>query len=157
MRIALYQGVGGLSRAIRFLTRSKYSHAAFLLNDNTVIEAWTDGGVRHVANLSVRHTPGTVVDIYQYDTPLSPREEDVLLNFLHEQLGKDYDFSHVLRFVTRRPGKEDTTEWFCSELVDAASNAVKRVLFKETKSWEVSPGLLPRSLALKFSESVVTT
>lgn len=40
MRIALYQGKSAISRLIRWQTRSQYSHAAFLLDDGSVIEAW---------------------------------------------------------------------------------------------------------------------
>jgi hypothetical protein len=40
MRIALYQGKSLISRAIRWQTRSQYSHAAFLLDDGSLIEAW---------------------------------------------------------------------------------------------------------------------
>lgn len=41
MRIALYQGKSFISRLIRWQTRSRYSHAAFLLDNGNVIEAWT--------------------------------------------------------------------------------------------------------------------
>src|SRR5215469_1941664 len=40
MRIALYQGKSLISLLIRWQTRSRYSHAAFLLDDGSVIEAW---------------------------------------------------------------------------------------------------------------------
>src|SRR5579871_2617400 len=40
MRIALYQGKSLISLLIRWQTRSQYSHAAFLLDDGSVIEAW---------------------------------------------------------------------------------------------------------------------
>src|SRR5579871_6249457 len=40
MRIALYQGKSPISLLIRWQTRSRYSHAAFLLDDGSVIEAW---------------------------------------------------------------------------------------------------------------------
>lgn len=154
MKFACYQGIGKESIAIRWLTRSDYSHVALEMRNGDVIEAWTSG-VRLVKSLSQQHTPGTVVDVFSYGEPLSAAQEAKAENFLYDQLGKKYDFIGVLRFITRRPAT-DEGRWFCSELATEVAGAVGRPLFFNTKSWEVPPGWVPRSLALKFDRRIVT-
>ena len=150
MRIALYQGRGLLSRAIRFQTRSKYSHAAFLLNDGSVIEAWQPC-VRHVMPcapgghgeplfaLSKQHTPGTVVDIFQFVTPLDKFETSKLEYLAKCDIGTPYDYKSIVRFLTRERGDGSKRKLFCSEQVFSRCAQVGRLLLQRTEPWRVPP------------------
>lgn len=156
MKFACYQGTSWVSKAIRFLTRSQYSHVAVILRDTSVIEAWHEGkGVRIVRNLSEQHTPGTVVDVYAFIDPLTQDQERAAEDFLRHQIGKKYDFRAVFRFVTKKRSKRDN-RWFCSELATQAAMTAGRALFSSTEAWEVPPDWVPRSLALRFEQRLVT-
>lgn len=135
--ILLYRGVSLVSRAIRWQTRSEYSHAAWMLPDGSVIEAWRSG-VRHVPSPFVNHSPGTEIDVYAVDGLTSRQARDVR-DFLLAQVGRGYDWLSVLRFVSRREGA--SSRWFCSELVHAAL-AEAGVELLRGPSWQFAPGHL---------------
>ena len=174
MLIALYRGTSWTSKAIEWVTRSPYSHAAFLLDDasalavlalikdgfdcrklvnvtaGSVLEAWQAGGVRSVASLSAQHTSNTTVDVFSFTEPLTAAEEKRLLRFCVEHIGDPYDWKNVFRFVTRHAAKEDDA-WFCSELVSEACKSIARPLFNLTESWRIPPDWIPRSLAVNWN------
>jgi uncharacterized protein YycO len=155
MRFACYKGRSRISRAIRFLTRSEYSHIGLLLDDGRLVEAWDGAGVRITANLSDAHTPGTEVDVFGFAQPLTPAEGAGMRDFLFAQVGQPYDWRGVFRFVTRRnPGAE--SDWFCSELAFQAALEGGRLLFNGTAAWEVPPDWIPRSTALRFEYRTIT-
>lgn len=156
MRIALYKGKSLVSRAIEFLTRSPYSHAAFLLNDGTVIEAWQPT-VRHVASLSAQHTPGTPVDIFGFNPGLSVLQESQLITLALKDVGTPYDYKSVLRFVTKRRGDASKKKLFCSEQVFQRCKDVGVELLLNTEAWECPPDWLARSPFLIKESTVVTT
>ena len=114
MRILAYKGIGPISKAIRWQTRSPFSHVAMELNDGTVVEAWHKGGVVHASDFRAMHTPGTQVVAYKI---LGGFDEVATEEFLLEQVGKKYDFQSVFRFVSRRKAPAND-KWFCSELVE---------------------------------------
>jgi hypothetical protein len=178
VQIALYKGKSWTSRAIKFLTRSPYSHAAYLFDNDaaeaarrlaksgalgkithyncgSVIEAWEPGGVRNTRSLSDGHTPGTRVDIFALDAPLNDLDEEKLLTWLSLQLGHAYDFWNVLRFVSKRKGRRNSG-WFCSELCFAGLSRLQRDLFRRTQPWEVPPGWISRSPALSLRTTTIT-
>ena len=151
--IALYRGRSWVSKAIRWQTRSVYSHAAWVMGDGSVIEAW-QSGVRHVANLSVAHTPKTVVDLFAIPNMIDHYKNHVE-KFLLEQLGKSYDYRGVLRFLSRRQGK-NPDRWFCSELVAEACNQQWLPLLRRVDSSAVSPGMISYSPYLLYDATVIT-
>jgi uncharacterized protein YycO len=178
MKIALYKGKSLTSRAIRFLTRSNYSHAAFLFDEDTehvahiadrqghikrihryargsVIEAWEPGGVRNTASLRSGHDRGVTVDIFAFHEPLIKEEERALLFMLNDEIGWPYDFTNVLRFVTKRPGNIEKS-WFCSELVFAMLKRIGRLLLTNTEPWEVPPDWIARSPKIYLEQTVTT-
>jgi hypothetical protein len=157
MRIALYQGISLISRLIRWQTRSKYSHAAFLLDDDSVIEAWTPC-VRHVKSLSAQHTPGTRVDIFSHAEPLSLAAQHRLLCLLQDDIGIPYDYQAIFRFLTRqRPPHWIRRRLFCSEQVFQRCQSIGRPLLFRTEAWRVPPDWLARSPVLYLQETIVTT
>jgi len=147
IRIALYKGTSLISKIIQFQTRSKYSHAACLLDDNSIIEAWHVGGVRHVKTLLTDHTPRTPVDIYQITATHLQQEQ--FERFLFAQVGKKYDFRSVFRFLTKYPAVKND-KWFCSELVMTALEAADIYPLLRVPVEDVSPAMLSYSPLLGF-------
>ncbi|MDE2099097.1 MAG: hypothetical protein KGL39_17720 [Patescibacteria group bacterium] len=200
MKIALYRGKSLVSYAIRWITRSPYSHAAFCFDTNSradlgamylygdrslnhrradrlkdfawrcasglwplamgdlsgpVIEAW-QGGVKCSPSLSTLHTPGTPVDIFEFEIPLDALEERQLIAALADDIGDPYSYLNVLRFITRTPGREDGS-WFCSELVFQRCADIGRRLLERKKAWEVPPDWIQMSPQLRFEQQILTT
>ena len=172
MRIALYQGKSLVSRLIRWQTRSVYSHAAFLLDEGSVIEAWTPccrevrpefgmqsaecGINRRLAALSKQHTPGTRVDIFNFVCPLT-REENLRLEWLaRRDVGTPYDYRSIVRFLTRERSSQGRHRLFCSEQVFARCEQIGRALLERTEAWRVPPDWLARSPLLYLDETIVT-
>jgi uncharacterized protein YycO len=145
--ILLFRGRGLLSAAIRWQTRSRYSHAAILLHDEqTIIEAWPGAGVRAKSFNGWDDWDG--IDYFSVDADFNSYR---LENFLHAQLGKRYDYLGVLRFLSRDSDEDQKNKrWFCSELVFAAFAHAGVDLFRDTRAWEVSPGMLSKSQLLKL-------
>lgn len=147
--ILLYRGISWVSRVIQWQTRTPYSHAAWMMRDGTVIEAWHVGGVRHNANPFLCHTSGTTVDVYDFKQPLSTAEHDRIESFLLSHCGRSYDFLGVFRFLTRDNCEPSNgkLKWFCSELVaEACADAGRRLL--RAPSHQLSPGHLAWSTEL---------
>ena len=119
MRVLGYRGVSVVSKLIKLQTRSDYSHVAVELTDGGVIEAWQSGGVRRIDNAFIDHSPRTVIDAYRVSAYF---DEAAVEEYLYNSIGQAYDFSSVLRFVTRRHAT-DNTKKFCSELVELAFKA----------------------------------
>lgn len=117
--IAQYQGKSLISKLIRGQTRSLWSHTAAVLSDGSVIEAWHKGGVSHVKNLSVNHTPGTAVDLFRIKC--TPEQAAGFEDHLLQIVGKKYDFRSVFRFLTKVPAIIND-QWFCTEAVVDALN-----------------------------------
>lgn len=166
MRIALYQGTSFISQAIRWQTRSVYSHAAFLLDDGSVIEAWqpkvrrvlsADPNTRNweLGALSLQHTPGTKVDLFEFLQPLTRGENLALETLALDQVGIDYDYVGITRFVTRYGGGDDK-KLFCSEQVFDDCAKIGRRLLNRCEGWEVPPRDIARSPLLKFQQSLIT-
>ncbi len=179
MRVVLYQGRSWVSRAIKFITRSKYSHAAFMFDEGAVaaakrlagmgvdlssipnvglgavIEAWDNVGVRSCSSISDGHAAGTPVDVFEFATTLSPEQEERLLLTLIPEMGCPYDWKSVFRFITRKPGKNDRY-WFCSEIVDYVCAKIGRALFLNVEPWEVQPGWVAMTLALIKKFTTIT-
>jgi hypothetical protein len=167
MRIALYQGISLISRAIRWQTRSQYSHAALLLDDGSVIEAWQPE-VRHVlpcapggtvdslSSLSEQHTPGTVVDIFEFNCALSEEENLRLEYFAKQDIGIPYDYRGVSRFVTRFGNGPKRGHLFCSEQVFWRCKQIGRPLLDRTEAWRVPPDWIARSPHLNLTKTITT-
>lgn len=155
--IALYKGTSFLSRLIRWFTWSEYSHAAWLCEDGSVIEAWQGGGVRHVASLGAQHKAGTPVDMFfvygHGDNLLTTCQRNAVENFLLEQVGEKYDYLGILGFLSRKR-MEAHDAWFCSELIFKALNHAGIYPLLRTPACKVSPGLLAISPLLKFQRTV---
>lgn len=172
IQIANYQGIGWVSRAIKLLTYSQYSHTAALFADDmevvvngkthyiasgTVIEAWK-GGVRVASSIAENHVPRTKVDIFALKSPLTGEQEQRVARCLIEHIGTKYSYWNVLRFVPivrifmldPPPFAYTRTHVFCSELVLESFARAPVLLLERCKFFEVPPRDPPRSPLLRF-------
>lgn len=137
-RILLFKGRGIVSTLIRWQTRSEYSHAAILLPDGTIIEAWQGAGVRRKII-----SDWTDVDSFMV-TAMTPAQWASAIDFAAQQIGKGYDYKGVIRFLSRQSLKLDS-RWFCSELVFAALERAGVAVLSRVDASEVSPAMLSLS------------
>jgi len=154
--IAQYRGKSLISKAIKWQTRSVWSHSAIVFPGYTLVEAWHIGGVRLVRSdnliecLKANHSEGTEVDLFSLEL-----EEDKAREFAISQVGKQYDYSLLFNFLTREPA-EVNNKWICSELVAAACSK-GGVDLQRLPAQEFSPQLVGISPLLKFKETVCLT
>lgn len=149
MNILLYRGTGLISKAIQFQTRSKYSHVAAQHVNGEVIEAWHTGGVRKIPDPFYDHASTTLIDVYKVNEGFDAGR---FWNLLETQIGCDYDFKSVARFLTRKEPSKDK-KWFCSELICWAFNRVGRPILHGNPS-ELSPRDVSKSPLLDFQRTI---
>jgi len=137
-RILLFKGRGVVSRCIRWQTRSEYSHAALMLKDGSIVEAWQGEGVR-----TTRLKDWCNVDVFGV-REMTDSQWAIAIEYALEQVGKGYDYWGCVRFVSRRRLPEND-KWFCSELVFAALQRAGISLLHRIRADEVSPGMLSLS------------
>jgi len=144
--IGLHSANSIFDKIIRWQTRSKYSHVSISL-EKDVIEATRFYGVRKFQKYKFKKDE--YIDMYS--TEVTSEQFRKISQFLYAQVGKKYDITMVLRFLSRESesgGSKD--KWFCSELIYAAFEHAGISLLNNTKAWEVSPGLLSRSTMLHY-------
>lgn len=137
-RVLLHRGTGVVSAAIRWQTRSPFTHASILMPNGMVIESREFHGVRTAL---VDTTDG--VDAFNVVGAGGGVWRDAI-RFCFQHLGAGYDWTSVLRFVSRRQGR-NATRWFCSELVFAAFESAGIRLLERTRAELVSPAMLSLS------------
>jgi uncharacterized protein YycO len=171
IRVAQYRGTSEESKAIKFLTRSKWSHTAIIFDrgfswrdskgvalvvePGNVFEAW-NSGIRVVRSLADQHTPGTIVDIFSQRVPFTEDQFTAMARFWCEQVGKEYAWRDALRFLPysgnliTSPAEDlpysKYTKWFCSEVAAAGFELAGLPLFNFKKAWQVEPADVPESL-----------
>lgn len=141
MKIALYKGTGLIEKAILWFCRGGYSHAAIVLNDGSIVEAYPFKGVRHRKCIEDQMKK-CIVDVYEIPTTLE--QDEIIENFLSLQIGKKYDWIAILGFVLHKTktGRKQYAKWICSELVFATLRKANVLLLERIEAWEVSPTLL---------------
>lgn len=142
-------------RIIRWQTRGKYGHAKllFVSADETpfVIEAcfgwpWESGAQKGVI-LRRAEPDGKERATAWFAIPsMTPDGTEAAWRFAAAQVGKPYDLTMVLRFLSRRQeSRKSRGKWFCSELAFAAIAKGGVALFQGTEPWEVAPDWIRRS------------
>lgn len=110
-------GLGGLF--IQWYGHSAYSHVDCVMPDGHLLGARIIGGVQ------IRpKTYGTFTRFLRVNIPASPTTTDAYLAALKAEVGKPYDATAILGFVTGRNWREPDS-WFCSELLAAMLEKVK--------------------------------
>jgi hypothetical protein len=141
--VLLYQAEGLIAAAIRWQTRSPWSHAALVLNGD-LYEA------REGRLVARRPLTRADAEATWFTVTVTVEQYLAMLAFAEEQLGKGYDYTMVARFLSRRQAsRASSLKWFCSEYVFAIFHHAGLDLLARTECWEVSPGLLGRSPLLQ--------
>ncbi len=121
------------SLVLRTALWSKWSHCGIVMPDKSIIHADSySGGVVQTSwsTFTIRHTYWEFKDI-----PLP--DDEAAYTFARAQLGKPYDWWGVIGIALHRKWQDDT-DWFCSELVEAAAAAGGRQRFIND-TWRVNP------------------
>ena len=140
LRIGLHRSTGLVSSLIKWQTRSQYSHASLILPSGLILESIQGKGVVMDRWYALRD------DIDVFTVAIREEQEHAVIDFAKQQLGKPYDYTMVLRFISRRQATRKTSgKWFCSELVFASYLEAGIALLRDTEPWEVSPELLSKS------------
>lgn len=141
-RLALYRGTGFVSWLIKTQTRSVYSHAALLIPGTTdrVLESREGKGVQ-LHTLTDKEQ--SIIDWYAIPS-MTDEQYNRTIEIGLSQLGMPYDYWSVLRFVSKRPARENG-KWFCSECAHKwlAEGGVR--LLERIPSAEIPPGGLSYS------------
>jgi len=151
--LAFYRGRSLVSKAIKWFTRSEYSHVAYIAESGYVYEAWRPR-VRKCVSVHHGHTPGTILDLYRWN--MTDTEELAFVQYLESKVGARYDTRGVLGFMSRRAGAQRDSRLFCSELLLDASRHAHAPLLRLVPSYAVSPGHLSSSPLLWGCGSIVT-
>jgi uncharacterized protein YycO len=166
MRILGYRGTSLTSHAIKLQTRSIYSHIGMQLRDGSVVEAWADGfsikawrkfflegSVRQIENPFVKHADDTLIDVFGFHPTVAARfDEEAATKYLLSQIGQNYDYSSVARFLSRRQATNNE-EKFCNELGELACIEGGVRLLRGNPS-EHSPRDMLLSPLLVFEETI---
>lgn len=147
MNLLFFRGTDLISAAIRFQTRSHYSHVAIEQSNwpGAIVESYPGKGVRR---RFVLEDEMKKYDVHRYElcAPLAISQECDMIDFLNDQIGKPYDYLGVLRFITRsKDPAVGFSKWFCSELAAEAFKHIGRPLLNVEESWKISPALLAMS------------
>jgi uncharacterized protein YycO len=137
-KVVLFKGGDPISWLVKWQTRSVYSHAALLIpGTRTVIESYPGSGVR------IRFLNASDLERVEfYDVKGMDEEQwQSAISFARAQIGAGYDWWSVLRFVSKRPARENG-RWFCSELVHKAISEQGIRILERIPSAEISPALL---------------
>lgn len=119
MQVLLVRAHSVGSFAIRARLWENWSHAAVVLPNGEVIDStFKAGGVR-LRKLSDVMDHASAAKVITLNVP----NEERALSFLHQQLGKPYDWRAILGWITSDRDWADDSAWFCFELVAAAAKA----------------------------------
>lgn len=137
LHLASYKGTrpgwhGLVNRAIRFFTKSQYSHSEICLGNpfegpvDCLSSVGTEGGVR-IKRMQL--------DPAKWDVIALPGvSEGAFWNFLADNAGRKYDLVGCVRSVLPFVSREHKTKWFCSE--------VCATVIGHKEAWRMHPGVL---------------
>jgi uncharacterized protein YycO len=156
MKIAFYKGHTIIDKIILFFSRGGYNHVSIVLDDGRIIEAYPFKGVRVRNDIFESMHPKTAIDIFEVYT--TPEQDEIIKDFLMNQIGKKYDYHSVFGFVfyTTEEGRRQSGRWMCSELVFAAFKQVGINLLERVDAWKVSPTILSFNPNMKFISSATS-
>ena len=123
---------GLVNRAIRFFTKSQYSHSEICLGNpfagpvDCLSSVGTEGGVR-VKCMQLNPDKWDVIALPDVD-------EDKFWRFLADNAGQPYDLVGCVRSVLPFVSREHSTKWFCSE--------VCATVIGHKEAWRMHPGVL---------------
>lgn len=102
-----------ISRIIRWITRSEYSHCGVFLDSMHIYHTEYNQGLRITHSLY----PKGKVEVYRANIPF---DNEKLHSFICDNIGNKYDFGEILKVLFRINKKETDSEYICSSLVREA-------------------------------------
>jgi hypothetical protein len=124
--------LGLVNRAIRFFTKSQYSHSEMAIGNPfdapvlCVSSVGVEGGVR-AKTMQLNPTKWDLIELHH----ITPADVQA---FLAQHQGKGYDFVGCVRSVLPFVGREHPDHWFCSEVCAA--------IIGHPEPWRMHPGVL---------------
>ncbi len=153
--VLLVEGDSRLSTAIKYVTQSSWSHAAFFVGGalgppasgadaRVLVEADVNEGVRSMPLARYQNYHTRICR----PVGLSPTEIDAVVDFVVSRIGLQYDLRHVLdlaRYLIQRPpvpnrwrrrllalGSGDPTRAICSSLIAQAFQSIRYPILPDT-------------------------
>ena len=118
--ILFYRGSNTISRAVKRITKSQYSHVALVINEYLVVETNWYYPVRFRRNRYLEHEEFTLKRVEN----LTEEQQEKIFEFISLYLDTRYDyiqiFYHVLNVVFGTKLKNNPNLYTCSELIDRA-------------------------------------
>jgi len=137
---------GLVSRAIRWVTFSKFGHVDFLLPDGTLLGSHVTSGQ------GVQIRPYGYLDFTRI-LVLAVEAPAFVIEAAKSQIGRPFDFTAFINFGVQRDWQEPDS-WFCAELVAWAFKQAGNDLFApDADVWRITPrDLTITPLAYKIYE-----
>lgn len=138
---------GPFSAAVRWFTRSKFSHV-LIKDGDYAIEARAFHGVRRVPMAQA------LQGVYRLEViEIETHKAEQIMQAYRSQIGKGYDYKAILGFVLKRRSWHHAGRWICSELAAwgfaVVGEPVFRMAFVHGISpndwWTISPNRLKRT------------
>lgn len=146
LRIIFTNSYLPLSPVIRFVTWSKYSHMAIVINDKYITHSDFNGvHIEPLEDLMNRSKSWMIVE-YQCDNPQSVI--DNCLTFL----GKPYDYGALIGIAIRRIELQDDSKYVCSEYPAAGAYKAGKTFFMTEYLNRITPQhwlMLPHTVIKK--------
>lgn len=160
--LLLYRGKASLSRFIRWVIKSKYSHCGIVVKWNKrlmVIESIGKGGVV-VSPLSLnvsKYNGG--IEWFTSAEEISHEKRLKIVEFAQDELGTEYNKLKMILFgfgvyfkvrFSRSDKYRAATDFFCSSFIASAFNSIGTDLKENVSDDYVSPKDIAESPALKY-------
>lgn len=144
-------GKGFISKAIRTITHSKYSHVEFLFENDITFGSREFEGVK-MRTLASFNNP----EIFYFCNPdtretieITDELNNKIWELLEDVVGESYDYGGIFGYLLNKPNMHKNNKWFCSELVFYVCKKVGLKLSNRQEDFYVSPGDIAVSLRLK--------
>ena len=129
-----------LSSMIAWYGGAPFSHVDAVLPDGRLLGARSDkqGGMPKGVQIRPPDYARFAVKVV-FTLGCTDAQEGAFYDFLHKQIGKPYDHSAIMGFVTGRNWRQDGA-WICSELVSRAAEIASIMPYAYLAANKISPG-----------------
>lgn len=149
--VLLVKGNGVISKLIKLVTRSKYSHVSLAISDTYVIE------IDWKYRLQIRPIEYKSFDVYRLNRDLTNEDLFKMLDYAYSLIGTKYDFSKIVslffEMIFGKRGKmlfNNPSKYICSDIVDLAYQQIGIDLVEKYGEQDVTPDDISKSKQLRF-------
>lgn len=142
--LVFYKGNSFVSKIVRKITKSEYSHVALVLDEYHLLEAdWRKPlSIRHISYKTQEY------DVFRVEE-LTEKQKEYIKEFMMDTLNTPYDFTlilaHLLNYFFKVKLFHSPYRYDCSEWIDLAFLYAGVDLLPMTKSSTVTPAELSKS------------